>query len=694
MSAACFHCGLPVDAPGRWRAQVAGAVREFCCAGCEAVATAIAAGGLERYYETRTAPGPAPQPYAPAAAYDEPQALAHYAVPAGEGLLEATLILERVRCAACLWLLEQTLRRTPGVRRADVNYATRRATVVWDPRATRPSAIIAAVRAIGYDAAPWDPQRQSARRARRAARGAVATVRRRLRRDADDDVRVSGLHRRGRGHARARGREPHALGGVRAHASRAPFSCGPFFAGAAREIRRLRPGMDTPIAIGIAAGFSASAWATFTGAGAVYFDSIAMLVFLLLAARYLELAVRQRAARSLERLSRWVPEFALRLRDPADPGTAERVAAHALAAGDRVLVPAGERVPADGTVEAGCSTVDESLLTGEPAPIAKSPGARVAAGTLNLEQPLVLCVERAGSGTRAAAIARLAERAAAAKPRLVALADRIAHATTWAVLATAAFAWWHSADPWIAVAVLVATCPCALALGAPLALSAAAGRLMQAGVALTRASALEALAATTDVVLDKTGTLTRGRFRLRGVRTFGAADEAACLALARALEAGATHPLARAFDGPGPRASLSALENHPGRGVAARGEAGRVRIGTAAFCAELAGAPPPAAAPPDPAATPVWLADERGWLAVFWLEDALRPDAADTVRALARSGLRLHLVSGDRAEAVGALASRLAIARFVGGATPQSKRPRTSSGCSAKAASSRWSATG
>ncbi|MCX7960783.1 MAG: heavy metal translocating P-type ATPase [Burkholderiales bacterium] len=673
MSAACFHCGLPVDAPGRWRAQVAGAVREFCCAGCEAVATAIAAGGLERYYETRTAPAPAPQPCAPAAAYDEPQALAQFAAPAGEGLLEATLILERVRCAACLWLVEQTLARTPGVRRASVNYATHRATVAWDPRATRPSAIIAAVRAIGYDAAPWDPQRQTLveRDERRAALwrlfvagfGAMQTMMYAFPAYIDEGAGTLA---------------PEAENLMRwaAFALTLPvliFSCGPFFAGAAREIRRLRPGMDTPIAIGIAAGFSASAWATFTGAGAVYFDSIAMLVFLLLAARYLELAVRQRAARALDRLARWVPESALRLRDPTDPGSVERVAAHALVAGDRVLVPAGERVPADGTVEAGSSTVDESLLTGEPAPIAKSAGARVAAGTLNLEQPIVVRAERAGSGTRAAAIARLAERAAAEKPRLVALADRIAHATTWAVLATAAFAWWHSADPWIAIAVLVATCPCALALGAPLALSAAAGRLMQAGVALKRASALETLAATTDVVLDKTGTLTRGRFSLRGLRTFGTADEAACLALARALEAGATHPLARAFDGPGPRAPLSGLENHPGRGIAARGDAGRVRIGTAAFCAELAGAPAPEAAPPDRAATPVWLADERGWLAVFWLEDALRADAAQTVRALAQSGLRLHLVSGDRAEAVGALASRLEIARFVGGATPEEK---------------------
>jgi Cu2+-exporting ATPase len=674
VSAACFHCGLPVGSPGRWRAPVAGAARDFCCGGCEAVATAIAAGGLERYYETRTAPAAAPEAArAPATAYDDPEAQRQFAAPAGEGLLEATLILERVRCAACLWLLEQALRRAPGVRRADVNYATHRAAVVWDPRATRPSAIIETVRRLGYDAAPWDPQRQTAieRAERRSALwrlfvagfGAMQAMMYAFPAYLDE----------GAGTLAPQAESLMRWAGLVLTLPVLLFACGPFFSGARREIARLRPGMDTPIAIGIAAGFAASAWATVTGEGAVYFDSIAMLVFLLLAARYLELAVRQRAARALDRLARWVPSFALRLADPADAGSGERVPAHALSAGERVLVPAGERVPADGTVEAGASSADESLLTGEAAPVAKAPGAALAAGTLNLEQPLIMRVERAGTGTRAAAIARLAERAAAARPRLVAQADRIAHATTWVVLATAAAAGLHSGDPWIAIAVLVATCPCALALAAPLALAAAAGRLIERGVALTRAAALETLARASDVVLDKTGTLTRGQFSLRRVQTLGAATEEECLALARALEAGASHPLARAFDGPGPRAKIAALESHPGRGVAALCEGRRVRIGTADFCAELAGSAAPPVAAPEPALTAVWLAEERGWLAVFLLEDALRPDAPAAVQALREAGLRLHVVSGDRPEAVGSLAARLGIAAFAGGAAPEDK---------------------
>jgi Cu2+-exporting ATPase len=458
------------------------------------------------------------------------------------------------------------------------------------------------------------------------------------------------------------------------------FSCGPFFAAAWQELRLRRIGLDTPIALGIGGGFAASAWATISASGEVYFDSIAMLVFLLLTARYLELAARQRAARELDRLARWMPSFALRLRDPRDAASVERIQAHALRAGDLVLVPAGDCVPADGVVERGASTADESLLTGESHPVAKAAGSELAGGSLNLEQPLVVRVERAGAETRAAAIARLVERAAAAKPRLVAAADRIAHALTWVVLAVAAAAWlyWMQAAPeralWVAVAVLVATCPCALALAAPITLTAAAGQLLERGVALTRSSALEVLARASDVVLDKTGTLTLGRFALLRTQVLGALDEQACLALARALEAGSRHPIAKAFAGEGARAQVSESLNYPGHGIEALAGGRRVRIGTEMFCRALAGSAPPAHdAQHGAARTMVFLADERGWLAVFALEDVLREDAAHLADTLAREGVRLHLVSGDREAVVADVARRLGIARFTGGASPQDK---------------------
>ncbi len=670
MTAACFHCGEPVEpAAGRWRAALLGAERDFCCAGCRAVAQTIAQAGFERYYETRTAPGqrPDPQSLQDALACDDPQAQREFTRSGGPHERNATLLLGGVRCAACLWLNERTLRAQPGVLCADVDYATRRAHVSWDPGRTRLSALIEALRAVGYDAWPWDPRRQE-------------TLERKERRDALWRLFVAGFGAmqvmmyafpayidEGAGTLT---REAESLMRWASLLLTLPvllFSCGPFFAGAWRELRGLRPGMDTPIALGIGAGFAASAWATLTGEGAVYFDSIAMLVFLLLGARTLELAARRRAVRSLDRLARWSPELALRL----EGGAPQRVPAHALARGDEVLVPAGERVPADGVVLRGRSSVDESLLTGEPLPLAKAPGAALAAGSLNVEQPLEMRVERAGDETRAAAIARLVERAGASRPTIVAAADRIAHKLTWIVLVTALLAGLHSADPWVAIAVLMATCPCALALAAPVALTRAAGELLAHGVALTRASALETLASATDVVFDKTGTLTAGRLRVAGMRVLGAADEAECRALARALEARSRHPLARAFDGEGPALEVAEARDFPGLGVEARIAGRRVRIGAEAFCRELGGTPVPEEG--DATHTAVWLADERGWLAEFRLEDAPRADAAPAVAALRAAGLRLHLLSGDRPAAVAAAAAAFGFAEARGGALPQDK---------------------
>lgn len=666
--ARCFHCALPVAEPGRWRSPVLGAARDFCCAGCEAVASTIVAGGFEGYYAARSGPAATPGDLATVSVYDDPQAQKQFTFSNGPNERTATLILDRIRCAACLWLNEQTLHRVPGVLRADLNYATHRAQVAWDPRRTQLSAIIDAIRAVGYDAFPYDPQRQSAldRGARRKAlwRLFVAGF-------GAMQVMMYAFPAYVDGAEGTLSREAESLMRWASLLLTLPvivFACGPFFAGAWRELARLRPGMDTPIALGIAAGFAASAWATVAGSGKVYFDSIAMLAFLLLGARYLELAARQRAARSLDRLARWSPSFALRL----DGETPRQVAAHDLVAGDRVLVPAGERVPADGVVERGASCTDESLLTGEPIPLAKGPGSALAAGTVNLEQPLVMRVARAGAHTQAAAIARLAERAAASRPQLVAVADRIAHALTYLVLAVAALAGLYWNDPWIAIAVLVATCPCALALAAPVALTSAAGRLLDCGVVLTRASALETLAAATDIVFDKTGTLTAGRFAVARAQRFGAASEKECLAIARALEASSRHPLARVFDGAGEHARVWGIANFPGHGIEARACGRRVRIGTEAFCRELVGAPAPAARR-DVALTPVCLADENGWLAVYFLEDRLRADAAPVIAALRRAGLRVHLLSGDHPEAVAAVADRLGVELRAGGAAPQDK---------------------
>jgi P-type Cu2+ transporter len=623
MDSACFHCGEP------------SAGRRFCCAGCEAVSRLIADAGLGAYYETRTAPAARPEPLPPAHA------------PAG--LTEAALVLERVRCAACLWLIEQVLRRHQGVTRAEVNYATRRAHVAWDPQRTSLGALIEAIRAVGYDAIAYDPRRQDERERteRRAAlwRLFVAAF-------GAMQVMMYAF--------------PAYVGDPAPEAAQLmrwasllitlpviAFSCAPFFGGAWRELRHARLGLDTPIALGLGLGFAASAWATITGRGEVYFDSISMLAFLLLSARYLQAEAQRRAARSLDPLLRFADE-------------------KTFSAGQTLTVAPGERVPADGVVLEGVSSADESLLTGESRPVAKRAGDELVGGSVNLEQPLRMRVTRAGADTRAAAIARLAERGAASKPRVVELAERAARWLTPAVLLTAAAAGLHFSDPWIAIAVLVVACPCALALAAPIVLTRASAALLAHGVLLTRAAALQALERVTDVVLDKTGTLTTGRLSVRNVVLLGSMDEHAALDLARALEASSRHPVARAFPGESAIA-LGAPRNVPGQGIEGVVGGRRVRIGTEAFCQALCGTPPVGPAHPNFDGSLVFLAGEDGWLAAFELADQLRPEAAQAIAALNSHGFEIHLASGDRPEVGAALARALWIEHATGAMTPQDK---------------------
>ena len=565
-----------------------------------------------------------------------------------DGRSEAALILERVRCAACLWLIEQVLRRQAGVRQATVNYATRRAQVAWDRERTSLAAIIRAIRSVGYDATPYQPRRQDAleRDERRAAlwRLFVAAF-----------GAMQGMMYAFPAYVDEVGPEAARLMRWASLLITLPvlaFSCAPFFSGAWRELRHRRIGLDTPIALGLGFGFAASAVATFTGRGEVYFDSISMLAFLLLGARYLQAEARRRAARALDPL--------LRIDEN-----------RAIAAGQVLLIAPGERIPADGVVMEGASSADESLLTGEARPVAKRAGDELVGGSVNLEQPLTMRVTRAGEDTRAAAIARLAERGAASKPRLVEAAEAAARQLTWVILLVALGAGIYWMNPWVAVAVLVVACPCALALAAPIVLTRASVLLVRHGVLLTRGGALEALARLTDVVVDKTGTLTLGQLVVARIFPLDEATPQRCYQLAAALEASSRHPVARAF----PASNLVVTEpsNAPGQGIEGTVDGVRLRIGTESFCQALCSAPPAGPAHPNFDSSYVFLASEQGWLAAFELADRLRPEAAGVIAELKRAGLEVHLASGDRPEVGAALARALWIENCLGGMSPQDK---------------------
>lgn len=653
----CFHCGLEVPPGAQFSVDWNGEPRAFCCRGCLAVAHAILAAGLDDYYRLRSAPAqqaadsiPPPRDLA---AYDLPAVQRAFVRTVGDKR-EATLILEGITCAACVWLNEQHLRRLPGVSDVHVNYATRRAQVAWDDARLSLSDILAAIRAIGYSAHPYDPARSQALLAgerrdllrRLGVAGAfgaqimVLAVALYVGDWSGSDLSlrtffywVSGLL------------TLPILG----------YSAQPFLRGAWRDLRRGQAGMDVPIVAGMIAAFGASVWTTLTGVGVIYFDSIAMFTFFLLAARYLELNARARAAAQIEAIAPPGPAVANRL---DSTGTAQAVPVADLHAGDSVLVRPGETMPVDGTVVTGQSSVSESLLTGENMPVAKTPGATVIGGTINVESPLTVRVERVGADTVLSQILRLLDRAQSEKPRLAQIADRVApwFVTGVLVLAVLVGIYWWQHDPAhalpIVIAVLVVTCPCALGLATPAALAAATGATARHGVLVARGHALETLARADHFVFDKTGTLTLGELRLREVHTFADLDAKQCLAAAAALEQHSEHPIAQAIvaAAPGAMAPAADITNSPGSGI--RGNVGGIalRIGTLTFI-ESDGLHMPNATHIEQFAgdggTVVLLATETRVLAAFVLEDSLRPGGAELIAYLRRRGHKITLVTGD-----------------------------------------------
>jgi P-type Cu2+ transporter len=367
---------------------------------------------------------------------------------------------------------------------------------------------------------------------------------------------------------------------------------------------------------------------------------------------------------------------------PVDRSTEQYVVAD-LSPGDFVLVRAGDIVPADGRVVEGVSCANEALLTGESRPVSKSPGEPVTGGSINAESPLVVRVERVGDGTRLSSIISLMERAAAEKPRIVELADRIATYFVAVLLAVAALVavGWYLHDPsralWVTVSVLVVTCPCALSLATPIALTVAAGALAKDGLLVTRGHAIETLAGATHFVFDKTGTLTTGRMHLVNVGVVGTLARDQCLAVAAALEQNSEHPVAGALRKAAGENFPTAVSpvSEPGQGIEAVVDGRRYRIGRPAYALGLSGADLPRAAVDwlESGDTVVILADDIGCQAFFRIGDEIRPEAAVLISGLRYAGKEVVLLTGDAPAVAQRVAAELGIDDVRAGVTPQGK---------------------
>jgi P-type Cu2+ transporter len=505
----CYHCGLPVPDPLHWFVTIDGKSQPMCCPGCQAVAQVIVQAGLQEFYTYRTTSSPTGQPLVPdflqqTQVYDNPAVQKRFVHQEGGQIREVALILEGITCAACIWLNERHLRTLPGVLTVHVNYSTHRARVRWDEAQIHLSEILQAISRIGYLAHPYDPHRQQEildrERRQQLRRIGVAGVL------GMQVMMFSVALYAGSWY----GIEPefkHLFHWLNCFLTLPIliYSGAPFLKSAWRDLSHRQIGMDVPVSLGLLLAFVGSLWTTFSGDnhGEVYYDSIAMFIFFLLTGRYFELMARQKSSQAAESLVRLVPMTTTRFKSSSVLETSEVekqtevVLVADLEVGDTVLIRPGETIPADGTILDGHSNIDESLLTGESHPIPKQPGHQVLAGTINVHSPLQVRVDKVGQDTVLSHILRLLERAQTEKPRLTQLADRVA---SWFIgivllLAAGVAIYWWQADPqrWlpITLTVLVVTCPCALSLATPTAITAATSTLTRVGLLITRGHALE-----------------------------------------------------------------------------------------------------------------------------------------------------------------------------------------------------------
>lgn len=657
----CYHCGDALP-PSFLTVTLDGDARAMCCTGCAGAAAWIRDAGLDDYYRLRQRDGSrVATERADFAAWDRDDIQAQHARDV-DGGREITLVVEGMHCAACAWLIDRALRRETGVREVQANAVTGRVIVCWDALNTRLSVVLQRLAALGYipHLAPDEALERARHRERntlliRLGVAGLGTLQAMMFAEAlylDFDNQMPTATR--------------DFFRWITFAVSAPvvfYSGWPFLAGMVRELRERRFGMDTLVATSVLLATFASGIETIRGGPHVWFDAAVMFVLLLLSARVIERLARQRANASVDALARARPALAWRL---DAQGEREQVPLASVQIGDTVFVGVGEALAADGELLDAPAQFDEALLTGEPLPRTHAPGDTVFAGSVCRGVPARVRVQRTGQDTRLSHLVRLVEQAQAQRPRLARLADVIAGRFVVALFGAAAitaWVWWRIAPERafeVTLAVLVVSCPCALSLAIPAALSAAQGALAKLGVLSLHADALETLARADIVVFDKTGTLTCGQPQIDSTQTFDGFDPAQALAVAAALERDAGHPLAQAFRTASAR-SAQQVQVQAGAGVSGNVDGVAYRLGRAGFT--HAGCDDDA----------IWLASEGRALARFTLRDATRRDAAAALADLRSLRLRCELLSGDAAPAVAALADELGIAHATARQSPEDK---------------------
>jgi Cu2+-exporting ATPase len=667
MSNVCYHCGEPIPSNANFKVEVLGSVREMCCPGCQAVAQTIVDSGLTSYYQYRTVLPSAvdviPAELEQFKSFDDKEFQSDF-VFRDNVTCSATLSVDGVSCAACAWLIEKRLTSQHGILSVVVNTTTNRANIHWDDEQINFSDILAEILKLGYKAAPFDPNKQEQYNDReqktylyRLGIAGLATMQVMMIAvalylevfgDLDETFKV---YFRWVSLIFA---TPVLL-----------YSALPFYFNAWRSLKGGTLGMDVPVSLALLFAYSASVHATITQQGEVYFESVSMFTFFLLVGRFLEAKAKHKAATASGNLMKLVPSTATLV-------SGEQVAVKSLRYGDVIRVRIGDHLPADGVVTFGETYIDESMLTGESEPVPKSPSDNVFAGTINTQETFEYQVTAEKSESVIAQIVRLHQQAQMTKPKVALLADIIARYFVAIILFIAICTWiyWHAKAPdqafWIMLSVLVATCPCALSLATPTAITCSASLFSKAGLLIQSSHVFETLVKANHLIVDKTGTLTTGHIEITSTETYSDIDQDTCLGLAAALEQYANHPIAQAFNQHlRSDITVSNPNNVVGFGIEAEYHHKVIKIGSLRFVSPQS--------TDDAKLRSLYLSLDDRLIACFGYQDPIRPEAFSFIDNAISAGMKVTLLTGDHAATAESVANELGIVNWKANCTPSDK---------------------
>ena len=671
----CFHCQEPVLTGQQFVTRINDRDELMCCPGCQAVSQAIVDAGLLSYYKFRTEPGNKQNALVPEAltqfsAYDLPEVQQDF-VHSEDNVESVSLSIDGITCAACAWLIEHKVEQLAGVSQVLVNSTTQRAMISWDKRKVKLSDILGQISRIGYQAAPYQVDEQelnnklnSRKFLLRLGLAGFATMQVMMFALAlytgyftDLDVQYRDYFR----WVSMIFATPVVL-----------YSAQPFYFSAIRTLLSGKLNMDVSVSIAIGGAYTASCFATVNGTGEVYFESVSMFTFFLLLGRYFEQKARQKASVNSSNLHKLVPLTAHLITENGQ----EEIPAKKLRLNDVILVKPGEMVAADGVVIEGHTNINEAMLTGEQMPIEKQQDQQVYAGTINVDQPIKVKVTALGQDQLVAEIIRLQELASNTKPAIALLADKLSRYFSGTILtiATITYLVWQQISPedafWVTLSVLVATCPCALALATPTAVTCATAIFTRLGIITRKAGVFEKLPQIKHVVFDKTGTLTCGTLSIGQTQCMADLTKMQALAIAAALETGSRHPIAAAFALFADNTLVAEQVHHEvGFGVRGRIEGTDYLIGNAVFTGARVDTQDPT--------QKIWLArsanEQLEVLASFEIQDNIRQDSKATIEILKQQGCRISIASGDSSGHVHQLAKELGIEDVHSGLTPAGK---------------------